>query len=371
MKIVYIFRSVAVWGGIERILVDKLNLLSLADATEACLLTYDQGQHQSPYVIAEGVSVGDLGIRFHQRYRYRGLRRLAVSWRLSRLFRKRLRQWLQREQPDVIVCTTADPLADIAAVKGSTPLVVESHSVKEFTFGQRGRLYDYFLRRHLHLATTIVSLTDGDAARWREDYADVRVIPNMVSLNDSGSYSTQRERHVVFVGRMDYQKRVMSMVAIWQRVFPSHQDWTLDIYGDGDDRKAVEAAALRLHMNIVVHDPTDNIFEVYRHSSILALTSLFEPFGLVMPEAMSCGVPVVAYDSYGPREIVTDGVDGFIVGNGDEASFASRLSELMSDESLRLEMGRAAIASSRRYSADRVMPLWLDLFSELTTLREQ
>jgi glycosyltransferase involved in cell wall biosynthesis len=93
-------------------------------------------------------------------------------------------------------------------------------------------------------------------------------------------------------------------------------------------------------------------------------TSLFEPFGLVIPEAMSCGLPVVAYDSpFGPSSIITDGVDGYLIPPGNEQLFADRLAALMADESLRCQMGSAAVNSAKRYSPTQVMPLWQELFS--------
>ena len=119
-------------------------------------------------------------------------------------------------------------------------------------------------------------------------------------------------------------------------------------------------------MNIHVHQPTEDIFECYRESSILVSTSLFEPFGLVLPEAMSCGVPVVAYDCpYGPAAIITDGTDGFLIASGDRQTFADRMSRLMDDSALRLQLGTNAVESSTQFSASQIMPQWNQLFNEI------
>jgi glycosyltransferase involved in cell wall biosynthesis len=106
--------------------------------------------------------------------------------------------------------------------------------------------------------------------------------------------------------------------------------------------------------------------EKYIGSSILLLTSLFEPFGLVLPEAMSCGLPVVSFDCpYGPADIITDGVDGFLIKNRDVQAFADRVCQLIEDKELRVRMGQAAIKSSQRYRADVIMPKWKELFESL------
>ena len=150
-----------------------------------------------------------------------------------------------------------------------------------------------------------------------------------------------------------------------KELFP---EWHLDIYGEGEQRQELEDIAMALNMNIHIHQPTELIFDAYRKSSILVSTSLYEPFGLVMPEAMSCGLPVVAYNCpYGPADIVTDGVDGFLIKNRDISVFAAKVCQLIEDEELRHQMGKNGIISSQRYRSDVIMPQWIRLFDELTS----
>ena len=210
-----------------------------------------------------------------------------------------------------------------------------------------------------------MALTEGDAAEWRKVHSHVVVIPNLVHLNDSG-VSTLENKRVIFVGRFDYQKRPMEMIRIWEKVFPSHSDWQLEIYGEGEQRKELEDAVLLLDMNVKIHQPTEHIFDCYRESSILVSTSLFEPFGLVIPEAMSCGLPVVAYDCpYGPADIIKDGVEGYLVKGNSEEEFANRLCQLIENIELRVKMTKEGISSSQRYRADLIMPQWIKLFERM------
>ena len=96
------------------------------------------------------------------------------------------------------------------------------------------------------------------------------------------------------------------------------------------------------------------------------LTSRFEPFGLVLPEAMSCGLPVVAYDCpYGPADIITDGKDGFLIKNRNVDEFAEKVCALIENRELRKVMGQAGILSSQRYDASFIMPKWKDFFEQL------
>lgn len=368
MRILYTFRSLAVWGGIERVLVDKMNYLVNVYGYEIYMLTTDQGEHSIPYPIVENVHFEDLGIQFYKQYSFSGFRRLFDAWQRTCRFEKRLSERIRKIQPDVLVCTTSDPINSIVRAKGSIPLIVESHSICTKTLGGEGlrrRFIAKLLQKGLKRADCIVALTESDAIEWREIHPIVKVIPDMVHLND-GLGSSLLKKRVIWVGRYDYQKRPMEIIRIWQITYPHFPEWHLDIYGEGDYQQELENTSQSLRMNIHVHHPTDKIFDAYKDSSILVSTSLFEPFGLVIPEAMSCGLPVVAYNCpYGPSLMITDGANGFLINNDDCQDFVKKLSLLMSDYSLRQRMGKTAARSVQHFSAERIMPMWRELFHSL------
>lgn len=286
MRILYVCRSLAYWGGIERVLVDKMNYLVRMYDDEVYMLTSDQGSHPVPYQLESKVYLEDLDICFQRQYKYPILKRIMVARRLERLFMERLSERLRVIQPDVIICTTANyvDINVLAKVKGTIPLIVESHSIYRMTLGQKGlrnRYADYMYRKGLSKARMIVALTEGDAVEWRKEFRNVCVIPNIVHLN-KGEISSLDNKRVIWVGRFDYQKRPMEIIKIWEMVYPKFPDWHLDIYGEGEQQQELKELVRSLNMNIHIHKPTDMILDCYRHSSILVSTSLFEPFGLVV-----------------------------------------------------------------------------------------
>lgn len=369
MRIVYVFRSLAVWGGIERILVDKMNYLVSEYGYEVHMITTDQGNHPIPYKLDPRVHFQDVGIRFHQQYHYSGFKRLLVAWKLNRLFKKRLRNCFQSISPDVILCTTSNDVNTIVRIKGSVPLIVESHSIYKETFGRKGflhKLEDKRLRKSLYSAHMIVTLTHADAEEWRKKYKNVCCIPNIVHLNDSKISHDLSSKHVIFVGRLDYQKRAFDAIRIWEEVHKRFPDWTLDIYGEGEQQELIETIIAEKNINVVLHQPVSNIFDCYNRSAFLIMTSLFEPFGLVIPEAMSCGLPVVAFGCpYGPADIVTDGVDGYIIQNRSLEEFVDRICYLIKNEQIRKQMGRKAMKAAHNYSPSAIMPMWEKLFKSV------
>ena len=371
MRILYVCDELAIYGGLERVVVDKVNWFAGQEGYEVCLLTVNQGTHPVCFQLHSDVSLNDLDIQFHQQYHLSFWRRLIKSRQLHHLFRKRLSSQIKQFAPNIIVCTRLDYLRDILQVKGHIPLVFESHASRLATYfesdGILRRLHIWYLQSAVKNAQMVVALTKGDAVEWGKLTPNVCIIPNVVHLNESDTYSDCALKSAIFVGRFSKQKDVGSLLRIWHLVHQRHPDWSLHIYGGyGDEQKTLLADISQMNADIIVHEPTPDIIEKYKESSILLLTSRYEPFGLVLPEAMSCGLPVVAYDCpYGPADIITDGIDGFLIRHRSIEEFVDKVSLLMDHQELRVKMGTAGIESSQRFEASKIMPLWKNLFEHL------
>ena len=370
MKIMYIVSVFAVWGGLERVWTDKMNALSNMPGYEVCLVTTDQGDHKVPYPLHENVRHIDLGIRFTQQYQYKGLRRYWIYWKLVKLFQRKMGFLLRTERPDLLI-TNASEFADfMVKCKGGVPLIVESHGTFDRPFHMQemtiiNRIKRYFHYKSLSKVDRIVALTHGDAEQWKQINPNVSIIPNMVTMNESEIYSNYKAKSVIFVGRLDSQKGYQYLDAIWRIVEERYPDWRLEIYGEGADFEE-NRNMIPKGKKVFPHGQTLDILKKYKECSILILTSVYEPFGLVMPEAMSCGLPVVAFDCpYGPSEIISDGKDGFLIDCYDVEAFADKLCLLIENEVLRKQMGLYAIQSALRFKKEKIMPQWDALFESL------
>lgn len=360
MTLLYVTDAFAVYGGMERVLTDKMNHLAAHSGYDIVLLTVNQGCHAVPFPLHPQVKHMDLGVRLHQQYAYHGIRRFIKHLELMRLLKHRMRAALQQVNPDVLIGVKLDFVGVLNQVRENIPLIVESHTLCQAErlehAGWLRRLHVWSFLRQVRQADEVVALTEGDARDWSKYHSQVRVIPNVVHLNNTETYRPCYAKSIMFVGRFTEQKDIDSLLKIWSLVHARHPDWTLEVYGDGD----ISAPGVQ------VHKPVSQMMACYMESSILVLTSRYEPFGLVLPEAMSCGLPVVAFDCpYGPGEIITDGVDGFLVKNRDVKAFADRVCQLIEHPELRTRMGQAGIRSSQRYRADVIMPRWKALFERV------
>ena len=373
MKIVYLFPHYAQKAGTERILIDKMNWLSNHNY-EVIALSYEQGDHPFAFPLSDKVKHVDLDVRFFPLYKYSSFKRLVLTLVLRHRLLSRLRTFLQQQRPDLVICTTYNPfeidmLSELCPSL-KIPFWIESHCT--YLESYSADMLSLVLKRKRQLSShqlarvsKVIALTEGDAIEWRKVVGQVKVIPNMVSLSQN-SKSMRDIQHAIFVGRFADQKGLPDLLKIWSKVHQKYPEWQLDMYGTGPLKGWFLQEISNKDLGIVVHEPDANIMDRYLESAFLLLTSVYEPFGLVLVEAMSCGLPVVAFNClYGPADIISDGVDGFLINNRDIDAFAERVYQLIRDKEMRQKMGKEAVKSAHRYSAENVMPIWNKLFESV------
>jgi glycosyltransferase involved in cell wall biosynthesis len=372
MRILYVTDALAVWGGIERVLSDKMNYLVREYGYEVFVATADQGGNPIPFPLDERIIVRDLNIRFHQQYQFSGLKRFLKFRELERLYRYRLSSFISEINPDVISCIRDSCAGAVLDLKSSVPVIFESHAMyKDVEFEKSTIIHRFMIyldRLKFRKLSKLVTLTQGDANDWKRVCKRICVIPNVVHLNKSGNYSKCNSKKAIYVGRFDVQKDFGTMLKVWDLVQQRHPEWILNVYGNGELKHNFEKLVVEQNLNVEIHPAVPDIMEKYKESSMLLMSSLYEPFGLVLVEAMSCGIPVVAFNCpYGPADIIKDGTDGFLVEDRIIETFSDRVCQLMEDDDLRQQMGKSAILSAQRYKAETIMPQWKCLFTNIVS----
>ncbi|GAB3681758.1 hypothetical protein GCM10027589_51720 [Actinocorallia lasiicapitis] len=245
-------------------------------------------------------------------------------------------------------------------------MVHESHAACRLA-GRHDRVL-----RHFADVDRFLTLTETDAHLFaRDGMTNVDFLPNALHVTPDG-HATLTEPVVVRLGRLDYDKGQDLLLEAWSQVAPHHQDWTLRIHGSdksgGKEQRFLEkmTADLGLAASVQWPGPTSDIGPALRAGSVFALTSREEGFPMAILEAMAHGLPCVAFDcAPGITELITDGVDGFVVPAGNTTAFAVALRRLIEDEELRKRMGRAARDSVQRFAPGRVAERWERLFALL------
>ena len=159
------------------------------------------------------------------------------------------------------------------------------------------------------------------------------------------------------------------MIDAWREVHKRHSDWIINIFGSGEyeERVRKQITEYGLQDVVIMKNPTDHIMEEYLKSSIYVMSSVFEGFAMVLLEAMACGIPCVSFDCpYGPRNVIKNGEDGFLVEYLNSNALAEKICKLIEDKDLRKQMGQNGRRNVMRFSRETIMPQWISLFDSLT-----
>ena len=203
------------------------------------------------------------------------------------------------------------------------------------------------------------------------DTSKYTIIPNGLSFNFHPRFEDLPKRKVVLiVSRLDeVQKRLSLALRIWARVKHNTavaDGWVMKIVGDGGDRKLYEHIAQKENIPAVTLEGRQNPVPYYEEASIFMMTSRSEAWGLTLTEAQQMGVVPIAFDTYASlRDIITDGVDGKVITEGNVDGYVCSMLDLMQDDAKRQRMARQAIESSHRFSQEKIARKWKALFEDL------
>lgn len=375
MKLVYCHCSLYNPGGMERVLLNKVRWLAAA-GHEIIVVTTDQQDRPTFYDFPTEVRLIDLGINYSLDNFEPLYKRIPSYLRKRRMHRRKLTELLMRECPDITISLYPSESSFIPEIKDGSKKILELHFNRYFRLqygrkGLTGLIDRYRSRKDERIARkfdSFVVLTEEDKTYWG-NMPNISVIPNASLPMPLKSDCTAKR--VIAVGRLDYQKGFDRLINVWELVKKNSvsEGWRLDIFGQGEWLDMLEdmIQSKGLSDSTKINVPTDEIAKEYAGSSILAMTSHYEGFPMVMIEAMSAGLPVVTFDyKCGPRDIISDSIDGLIVPDGDLNAFATALLGLMADDNRRKQMGSAATMIIDRYSEERVMLQWTSLFEKIT-----
>lgn len=242
------------------------------------------------------------------------------------------------------------------------PFIMTAHNPRPkhvaSTLGMLGTAYDWLIGRWpFMLADRVIAVSEWakhDIAKYGVDEEKIVTIHNGVNVDEFKPCGGEHVRDkygvgdgglLLFVGRMVPQKGISYLLEAMPLVLEKHPGTKLVLVGRGslcgDLKKKVSGMGLDGSVAFSGYVEEDELREAYGACDVFALPSIVEPFGIVIVEAMASGKPVVCTDSGGVKEIVADGVNGFIVPSRDPGALAGRICQLLSDEDLRDRMGRA------------------------------
>lgn len=374
MTIVYCIDSFGS-GGVEQITVFKANALADIPGNRVWIIYTDLPLPGGYHLPSEKINLLDLEVRYRNNH-------LRFPWNLFRFYidnkkhKKRLSRALKEINPDIVVSTGQREIYFLPSIKGTWATLREQHVSKGTRFLRarsfRDKVLAYFLewaefRNPLNNYNRFIVLTPFEKEDvWGND-PRVAVIPNPIRFTHHRVPLLDSKR-VIAVGRLESGKNYSSLIRAFASIADQFPEWTLSIIGEGTERSALLSLidSLGLTERVFLPGFTPDVESCLSKASIFVHTSLYETFGMSILEAMECGLPVVVYDCpYGPRAIIDDGVDGFLIPVGKEDSLADAMVSLMQSDSLRKRIGASASAKAKNYGIEQISELWMALFRQV------
>lgn len=356
MKILYISTRIDGSGGLQRSLSVRLNYLA-QNGYDINLLTTNSENDVVYFPLDKKIKHTDV-------------KNVSSFFR----YRKLIQATYKKTNPDLVVVVDNGLKGFLVPyfLPNTAKIIFELHATKHLIIQESHSVF-----RHLGIAKNLlknaakkfdafVFLSEIEAALWK--------LKNQVVLANPLSFSTTTKsnldhKKVIFVGRQSLLKGIDLLLEVWQEVNKTHPDWKLEVYGqqlaEFDTQKEVDKRSLT--DSVTIYKPVTTISEKYASSSILLMTSRTETFGLVLTEAMSCGLPCIAFDApTGPSSIIENNKNGFLIPCFDIELFAKKVIELIENESLRKEMGQHAQKSVEKFELEKIMHQWEFVFEKLT-----
>lgn len=374
LKLVYITPALYMAGGVERVLTLKANYFAEHFGYDITIILTEGKGKPLFYPLSDKIKVVNLNVGFEEIWTCSFLKKIFVYLKKQRKYKKALTHELMRIRPDIVISLLRREINFINDIKDGSRKIGELHvnraNYRNFEANEANYIKNLFAKfwmsslvSKLKRLDSFVVLTEEDKQAWPE-LNNVTVIPDPLPFMPT-HYSSLTEKRVIAVGRYVYQKGFDLLLQAWSKIEKQNQDWELCVFGDGNrepyeqQMKELGIDTSRCHLN----GPTADIQKEYVNSSIFAFSSRFEGFGMVLVEAMACGLPVVSFACpCGPKDIIKNGGDGLLVENGNVEALADGLSKLMGDDALRHRMAANGINNVQRFSIEHIAECWKKLF---------
>ena len=356
MKILMYLDSMAPAGGIERVVSKHIEFFSKKNSVT--LLTKDK--KESFYDLALNIETKSLNIddSFNMNNKihriYQTVKQLVVT--KSKLKKYNLYY-------DLVYCTH---------IRNLLELYLSGADMKKIIVTEHGSYYGYNmvyrkLKQFLYpKCKYIIAPTTMDVEIYKLQKCNAFYIPNPLSFYNDNIASLDNKT-IINIGRLTSDKRQDLLLEIWDSVSKKHPDWKLKIVGKGELKDLLIQTIKKYNLidSVEIVEPIKDVESLFLNSSIFAFTSKYEGFGMVLAEAMACGVPCISFDiPSGPRDIIGNDTDGFLIENNNIENYIQKLNILMSDEIKRKEMGMNAKKNITKFLDTKIEKKWNTLLEE-------
>ena len=344
-KIVIIISDITKCAGTERVVSGLANYL-VDNGFYVEIVSLFSSRGTSYFGLAPSIIVHHLAIgSYEAKSVVRKLYGLAIS--LFQCYR-----YLRRTDNDILIGTSRNTNIIAWLSKKKRHVIGCEHFAANVPMN---KIFKWFRNHIYQRLDRLVVLTRFDLAYYTQRGIKAVLIQNSISIQGQ---QTDKKNIAIAIGRHSIEKNFKELIAIWHTISQINPTWELQIIGDGllaeENKQYAESLECK---NIRFLPFQQDIASYYSKASLYLMTSLYEALPMVLLEAQTCGCVCIAYDcDTGPRDIIENGKDGYIIPMGQRQKFVDKIQYLISHPNIIKEMGVQARRSSEKYAPDRIMP---------------
>ena len=372
-KILLVYYKLFKPGGVAKVLTNLANALSEQGYTVEILLLMNEREHFYP--LNSNIKVHNIDTFSHWAWKIcefnnTHLRFIPKRNNINAYIHHigvflMLRNWMRKNHQnyDTIISAWYKLSSFLSLNKKANRKTIAWEHV---TYQTGGILFNDILRRYYKNLKGVVCI-NSPAINYYQKFNKTYFIPNIIGEpfeNQPEINFEKKENLISFVGRLDREKNVISLLEIFKEAnIPS--DWKLQIIGDGNEKNNLEkfVEENQLKNRVIFHGTknSNEILELLRKSKIFGFTSLKEAFGNVLVEAIFCGNVVISYDcNYGPSDIINENI-GFLINLNNQKAFKTALEKLINDKSRMNKMAQDSISYSQEWKKEEILKKWIKI----------
>lgn len=358
-KICFFSGDITRSGGTERVAVQLANGLMEENIYDICFISLTEQKKTPFYPIHPDI------------HRYRlGKKWIQPGPGYIPLIGK-LRKFLKTQQIDIII--DIDIVLDVLAIPAARGLKTKVVSWEHFTVDfELSVLYrKMILRYSVKRSDYVVVLTDGDLKSYKERLGRkkaIRRIYNPVAYEPENEAGAEKKKMILSVGRLVPEKGIEYIKKVSIKILERYPEWQWIILGDGVERKNLEQFIIdnQLENRLVLKGNVDNVDEYMKQASIFVITSKYEGLGLSMLEARAMKVPCVSFAvKMGPRELIQNGIDGYLVRPFDCNRMVKKIERLINEPEQRSQFAENAFLCMDEFKLQKIINQWKEILELL------
>ena len=359
-KILVFLNSMTAAGGIERVVANLANAWS--KKYEITILVKDKGD--SFYPLNNKIKIESLGVPLFLDMNSRRKRVYSLVGNLVKNNLK-LKKYFVSSNYDYIYVTTPFNALEICLLgKGYLDKLVISEHGSKLGYNK----YYKLLKKIIYPKAYRISVpTTMDVNLYIDEGCAAVYIPHLSTF--SAKQKNQLDSKLVInIGRLTSDKQQLMLLKIWNNVAKKDMlnGWKLQIIGKGEEeKKLLDFIQLNgLNNSVEIIPPSLAVEKIYQKASLFAFTSKFEGFGMVLLEAMSFGIPCISFDCpSGPRDIIKEGLNGFLISCYNMDRYESQLAVLLKNENRLIDtLGENSFSMVANWSNSEILEMWDAVF---------